>query len=85
MSQNQWDYTHAFQISEAPLDYTSTSRQIGFEAGVRERCIDVAIIDDRVHEGNEFFIVTLMRTDNLDDRIRLDPAEGVVIIIDNDI
>ena len=48
------------------------------------RCVDVPIINDTVDEPDEMFAVTLERTPGLNDRITLDPVDGVVIIIDDE-
>ena len=55
-----------------------------FAACDTRRCVDVSIINDAVDEPDEMFGITLERTPGLNDRITLDPVDGVVIIIDDD-
>ena len=42
-------------------------------------CVDIPIIEDDILEDNETFVVTLTTTD---DRVILQPDDGVVTIID---
>ena len=46
--------------------------------------MNVTIEDDEVLETTEFFSITMERTLGLDDRIELDPVDGMVQINDND-
>ena len=55
-----------------------------FTACQRRSCVNVTIIEDGILENEELFNVTLERTPGLDDRITLDPINGVVQINDND-
>ena len=70
--------------TETPVDYISKTLIITFEPGVMEQCFDIAIVDDVDLETSEYFNTTLLGTGDLDDRIKLDPAGGVVMITDND-
>ena len=56
-----------------------------FAACQRRSCVNVTIVDDEVLEMVvESFNVTLERTPGLDNRITLNPVNGVVEIRDND-
>ena len=56
-----------------------------FEACQRRRCVNVTIVDDEVLEREvESFTVTLERTPGLNNRITLNPVDGVVEITDDD-
>ena len=51
-----------------------------FAACDTRRCVDVPIMNDADNELDEIFGITLERTPGLNDRITLDPVDGVVII-----
>ena len=69
----------------APMDYIGLSTILMFEACQRRRCVNVTIVDDEVLEREvESFTVTLQRTTGLNNRITLNPVDGVVEITDND-
>ena len=55
-----------------------------FDACDTRRCVDVTIVNDANFEPDEIFFITLERTPGLNDRITLDPVNGVIIIIDDD-
>ena len=55
-----------------------------FGACDRRHCVNVSIVDDDVLEMTESFTVTLERTPGLNDRIKLNPVDGVIEIPDND-
>ena len=55
-----------------------------FAACEKRHCVDVTIVNDAVDEPDEMFGITLERIPGLNDRITLDPVDGVVIIIDDD-
>ena len=55
-----------------------------FDACDTRHCVDITIVNDTNDEPDEMFAVTLERTPGLNDRITLDPVDGVVIIIDDD-
>ena len=55
-----------------------------FDACERRSCVNVSIVDDLVLENTESFFVSLERAAGLDARIRLDPVEAEIEIIDND-
>ena len=67
------------------MDYIGVSTILMFETCDRRHCVNVTIVNDDVLERYvESFDVTLERTPGLDSRIRLDPVDGVVRIIDDD-
>ena len=66
------------------MDYIGLSTILSFPACETKQCVNVTIVDDEVLENVELFDVTLERTPGLDMRIRLDPVDGVVEIIDDD-
>ena len=55
-----------------------------FAACQMRSCVDVSIVDDVVQENVESFNISMKRTPDLDSRIVLHPANGVVKITDND-
>ena len=55
-----------------------------FDACDIRRCVDIIIVSDTDDDPDEMFGITLERTPSLNDRITLDPVDGVVIIIDID-
>ena len=57
---------------------------LSFAECQRKSCVNVTIEDDEVLETTEFFSITLERPPGLDDRIELDPVDGMVQINDND-
>jgi hypothetical protein len=62
------------------MDYGAVSTILRFAACEKRRCVDVPIINDGDDEPNEMFGITLERTPGLNDRITLDPVNGVVTI-----
>ena len=60
-----------------PMDYIGVSTILVFEGCDRQHCVYVTIVDDDILEMPELFTVTLERTPGLDDRITLDPVDGV--------
>ena len=67
------------------MDYLGLSTILMFPACQRRGCVNVTIVDDEVLEREvESFTVTLERTPGLDNRIALNPVDGVVEIRDND-
>ena len=68
----------------APMDYVALSEILMFGACQTRSCTNVTIVDDLVDEDEEFFRVSLTKTTGLDSRIKLDPVEGRIVIIDND-
>ena len=70
--------------SVTPMDYGAVSTILTFAACDTRRCVDVPIMNDTDDEPDEMFTITLERTPGLNDRITLDPVDGVVIIIDDD-
>ena len=55
-----------------------------FDACDIRRRVDITIVSDTDNEPDEMFGITLERTPGLNDRITLDPVDGMVIIIDDD-
>ena len=66
------------------MDYEAPSTVLMFTACEIRSCVNVTIVDDVVDELEEIFDVTLERTPGLDSRIRINPADGQILIIDND-
>ena len=66
------------------MDYGAVSTFLMFDSCEMQSCTNITIVDDTVLELPESFSVTLERTTGLDDRITLDPIDGVVEINDND-
>jgi hypothetical protein len=56
-----------------------------FDACQMRRCVNVTIVDDVILENVESFDLYLERTSDLDSRITLDPAHGVLEFADNDV
>ena len=76
---------HHFLTPGSPDDYLSVVFGVlAFNACQRRQCLNVSIVDDLVLENTERFSVLLTRTADLDQRITLDPVNGVVDILDND-
>ena len=46
------------------------------------RCVNITIVNDAENEPVETFTVTLLRTPGLNSRIRLDPANEEITIVD---
>ena len=59
--------------TETPADYGGISTHLLFEACDKRKCISVAVVNDSIPEGNEYFTAKLGRIANLDPRIILDP------------
>ena len=66
------------------MDYVDFHTILSFDSCQRRSCVNVSIVDDGTLELMESFSITLERTPGLDDRIDLDPVDGVVEITDND-
>ena len=66
------------------MDYTAVSVLLMFAECDTRRCANISIVDDLALEMAESFDISLNRTADLDSRIILDPAEGMIQIIDND-
>lgn len=68
--------------STASLDYTHTSQQLAFVSnGLTEECIDIGIIDDRIFESNETFVINLRSVGEDNGMI----SSTIVKIIDDDL
>jgi hypothetical protein len=67
------------------MDYGAIDVILMFDIGETRKCVNVTIIEDLVDEPLESFTYTLTRTPSLDPRIELDPTNGTVEIIDNDV
>ena len=70
----------------ASMDYSQNVPVIlEFEMCSTKQCHNIPIMDDNVQESNETFYVTLEGTADMDrDKIRLDPVNGTIEIIDAD-
>ena len=69
----------------SPADYEGVEGAVlPFAACQRRSCLNVTIVDDVILENIEQFSVTLIRPLDLDQRITLDPVDGIVQITDND-
>ena len=66
------------------VDYEEVETILMFRACETRVCTNVAIVDDIVAELTERFSVKLNRTDDLDQRITLDPVVAEVEIMDKD-
>ena len=66
--------------SVSTMDYGAVSNILTFAACETRRCVDVPIMNDTDDEPDEMFGITLERTPGLNDRITLDPVDGVVTI-----
>ena len=75
-------YLHAVAL----IDYGAVSTILRFSACETRRCVNITIVDetDIFDEPSEAFIVTMERTPGLNDRITLDPTNGLMIIIDDE-
>ena len=75
-------YVHTVAL----IDYDAASTILRFAACETQSCVDIAIEDnpDTFDNPNEAFSVTLERTPGLNDRITLDPTNGLMIIIDTE-
>ena len=51
---------------------------ITFAACDTQHCMDIPIVNDTKNEPDETFAITLERPPGLNDRITLDPVDGVV-------
>ena len=66
------------------MDYGAIDVILEFGVGEIQKCANVSVADDMVDEEDEIFTYHLRRTPNLDPRIRLEPIDGTVEIIDDD-
>ena len=48
------------------MDFRPTSFDLVFEAGSTRMCINIVIVDDRIPEDNETFIVEMIATPEVD-------------------
>ena len=70
--------------TEVGTDYRALNLIVTFPACGTRRCVDVIIVDDSSIESEEYFMHSLRRTSNLDSRISIIGANGMVSIRDND-
>jgi len=63
------------------LDYTSTTGTLSFGPGETSKTILVPIIDDRVHESDEYFLMTIQHPS---EGARVVNRDATVTIVDND-
>ena len=66
------------------MDYHAAVREmVDFESCDKRKCVNIEIEDDDIFENTEFFDL-ILEGNGLSDRIRLEPVDGVVEIIDNE-
>ena len=65
------------------MDYDGIFTTLMFAACETRQCVNVTIKDDGIPEQMESFSVTLERTSALDVRVRLDPVDAQIEIIDS--
>ena len=80
-SNNNFNTNPFFLVS--PMDYGNISINLSFDSCEIRQCTEIRIVDDMIMEMTESFLVTLERTPGLDDRITLNPVNGLVEILDN--
>ena len=73
-----------YAAAEEGADYTRTAGTLTFAANEQSRTITVPLIDDRADEERELFQVWLLRTKELDRRIRHSKRPARVVIVDDD-
>ena len=66
------------------MNGTYMTQEIIFEPFDSEECIAIEIAVGKLMGMDVYFNITLTRSDGLDDRIKLEPAEGVVVIAENE-
>ena len=66
------------------MDYSGVSTLLTFDSCETRRCTNITIINDVFKEDTESFFVSLERSSELDPRITMDPAVGVIEITFND-
>ena len=65
-------------------DHSHLCHIVTFEKCSREACEYMILVDDRMVERDETFYVTLGRTPDLDEHIRLHPTEKRVKLLNDD-
>lgn len=55
-----------------------------FESCARQTCVAVSILNDTQVEIDEVFYITLERTPELNEEIKLNPVDGQIQIMEND-
>ena len=65
------------------MDYGTIDVILEFDVCETQKCVNASIVSDLVDEKNEIFTYHLRRTPNLDPRIKLEPIDGTVEIIDD--
>ena len=65
-------------------DYRPIDAILMFDECERQRCVNIAIIQDLVGEVDESFTFHMRRTVGLSHRILLDPEDGVIELLDDD-
>ena len=79
---HQTDTLISFAVRD--VDYTVADSRLSFHACLNQLCVDVAITDDTVTEAEEFFTYSLAFATADSRRFDLDPANGMIFILDND-
>ena len=73
-------YTEYFNLSEMD-DYLETIQRLTFNDGSTQACTGIQIINDQTLEDLEDFRI---RLETAVERVNLAPAEGSVVIVDDD-
>ena len=71
-------------LAVAGEDHSHLGHIMAFEQCIREVCEYIILVDDLMVERDETFYVTLERTPDLDEHIRLNPTEKRVKILNDD-
>ena len=67
-------------IIVSPSDFGTHSTTLTFAECETQHCLSVNIVNDGVQERQEYFVVTLERTPDLDSRITLSPVNEYIYI-----
>ena len=73
----------AFMYTDFPMVCGAVSTNQSFAACNNQTCVHIPIVDDRHYAPDEPFDIVLERTIGLNERITLDPVDGVITIRDN--
>ena len=71
-------------INPEYLDYVPVEHNMRFEPCTKQSCVEISILDDDQVEIDEVFNIILERTPELDKKIKLDPVDGQIQIMEND-
>ena len=70
--------------TDIPMDSGAVSTNLSFAACDNQTCVHIPIVNDKHYEPDEVFDIVLERITGLNERITLDPADGLITIKDND-